>query len=349
MTFHPAVFNLTVVDPSLYPGLHGGQHPFFQAPQQPQNPHLPPHLPNRVPGAAPGLPSQHLEGGAEDTHFQTFVHSLPSELQGPIAFRNDTRQAPFAKPRPVIPRLAIPAISNSTFVQLPVLWTALSLALGVEVQGEVIRGLPCIKRLNQLFCRTPGTPTPRKDKIERFIEDNKALMRRMYGSFFDNIQEILEPQQQRRFLSRPGRSVREDEAFADEIPEIHKEYHPDDPRGQSFFNLIRRKRQSFPGDANSNSDRVDSCESKVEIVTPYWANNSAGKIRAIVNTNEFSQAIHQEVCAKQSTKRCGGDCGCEQKYKWHRLLAYDPDNDCSGIFMDWFLFPSCCSCRCNPL
>jgi len=49
------------------------------------------------------------------------------------------------------------------------------------------------------------------------------------------------------------------------------------------------------------------------------------------------------------TKRCLGECGCEQKYKWHRLLAYDPDNDCKGIFMDWFLFPSCCVCRCAPL
>ena len=40
-----------------------------------------------------------------------------------------------------------------------------------------------------------------------------------------------------------------------------------------------------------------------------------------------------------------------QKYKWHRLLAYDPNNDCNGVFMDWFLFPSCCACRCrkNPL
>ena len=38
-------------------------------------------------------------------------------------------------------------------------------------------------------------------------------------------------------------------------------------------------------------------------------------------------------------------------YYLYRLLAYDPNNDCSGIFMDWFLFPSCCSCRClkNPL
>lgn len=52
--------------------------------------------------------------------------------------------------------------------------------------------------------------------------------------------------------------------------------------------------------------------------------------------------------SKLQTKRCSGDCGCEQKYKWHRLLAYDPDNDCKGIFMDWFLFPSCCVCRCAP-
>lgn len=49
-----------------------------------------------------------------------------------------------------------------------------------------------------------------------------------------------------------------------------------------------------------------------------------------------------------ATSRCDRDCGCEQKYKWHRLLAYDPDNDCKGIFMDWFLFPSCCVCRCKP-
>ncbi|KAK3884632.1 hypothetical protein Pcinc_011115 [Petrolisthes cinctipes] len=230
-----------------------------------------------------------------------------------------------------------------------VLWTALSLALGVEVQGELIRGLPCIMRLNQLFCRTPGNSYP-SDKIERFIDDNKALMRRMYGSFLDNIEATIQQSFQRSQGGgrRTGRSVgKERDAYADEIPEIHQEYHAEDPRGQSFFNLIRRKRQST--NANTNSDRVDSCESKVEIVTPYWANNSAGKIRAVVNTNEFSQAIHQEVCTKQGTKRCGGDCGCEQKYKWHRLLAYDPDNDCNGIFMDWFLFPSCCSCRCDPL
>ncbi|KAK3916330.1 Protein spaetzle 3 [Frankliniella fusca] len=119
--------------------------------------------------------------------------------------------------------------------------------------------------------------------------------------------------------------------------------------GDSFVSKIRSTRQSFRNNqSQSETGRLDACESKVEIVTPYWASNSAGKIRAIVNTQHFEQAIHQEVCAKPQTKRCTGDCGCEQKYKWHRLLAYDPDNDCKGIFMDWFLFPSCCVCRCNP-
>ncbi|GIY45727.1 protein spaetzle 3 [Caerostris darwini] len=95
------------------------------------------------------------------------------------------------------------------------------------------------------------------------------------------------------------------------------------------------------------SPKIDACESSVEIVTPYWASNSAGKLRAIVNTQHLQQAIHQEVCQSTQTKKCASDCTCEQKYKWHRLLAYDPDDDCKGIFMDWFLFPSCCICRCT--
>lgn len=39
-------------------------------------------------------------------------------------------------------------------------------------------------------------------------------------------------------------------------------------------------------------------------------------------------------------------CRCEQQYRLHRLLAFDPTNECRGIFSDWFRFPSCCVCRC---
>ena len=46
--------------------------------------------------------------------------------------------------------------------------------------GEIIRGLPCVKRLNQLFCGSAGNTYPDK-AIDKFIDDNKALLRRMYG------------------------------------------------------------------------------------------------------------------------------------------------------------------------
>ncbi|CAH2012272.1 unnamed protein product [Acanthoscelides obtectus] len=180
-----------------------------------------------------------------------------------------------------------------------------------------------------------------------FIDENKALMKRMYGEFDMPDYTGAGPGpgpgpgvKAKRSAGKPG------------VPDVHLDPGPDPVRAAHETLLgvgkSRTTRQNFRSNQSSESGRLDSCESKIEIVTPYWASNSAGKIRAIVNTQHFEQAIHQEVCTKTATKRCSGDCGCEQKYKWHRLLAYDPDNDCKGIFMDWFLFPSCCVCRCNP-
>ncbi|XP_061389024.1 protein spaetzle 3 [Musca vetustissima] len=195
-------------------------------------------------------------------------------------------------------------------------------------------------------------------------------MRRMYGDFEMNMDDGGPRQQtkkrRRRFIDEPDIFLPPG-AYPSFVPDDEVEPH-DEEHGESYFGKLRNKRQAEnQGNRNNNqgnrnakqtgprsgqqaspTGRLDACESKVEIVTPYWASNSAGKIRAIVNTQHFEQAIHQEICSKAQTPRCIGECGCEQKYKWHRLLAYDPDNDCKGIFMDWFLFPSCCVCRCNP-
>jgi hypothetical protein len=173
----------------------------------------------------------------------------------------------------------------------------------------------------------------------------------MYGEFVMVNSEAFAGPVAGNYLRRSAREI-----YEDEVPDYFTK--PNTPNHLNTGNVTnedasRKKRQTVNPRNGSptqhpKSNRVDSCESKVEITTPYWAANSGGKVRAIVNTQHFEQAIHQEVCAKTTTGRCAGDCGCEQKYKWHRLLAYDPDNDCKGIFMDWFLFPSCCVCRCNP-
>ncbi|XP_076317912.1 protein spaetzle 3-like isoform X1 [Tachypleus tridentatus] len=195
-----------------------------------------------------------------------------------------------------------------------------SLTLGLEIRGEIIRGYPCIRRLNHLYCPTPGNNYP-KEKIEEFIDENKALIRRMFGEYNYSPADNYTPPFQGQYETYDGYTLH-----------------------------TRSKRATNSRNSYSTStNKVDVCESAVEIVTPYWASNSAGKIRAIVNTQHLQQAIQQEVCQSRSgqTKRCTGDCSCEQKYKWHRLLAYDPDDECKGIFMDWFLFPSCCVCRCS--
>jgi len=212
--------------------------------------------------------------------------------------------------------------------------------------GEIIRGLPCVKRLNQLFCGSSGNSYPSK-AIDKFIDDNKALLKRMYGVLQEprtvtTVRVVRTLKQETRFR----RDVLE--GTLDELEEVEQfEDRKSSAAGNETSSGRVRRQADFPGKPSEQSGVEDVCQSKVEIVTPYWASNSNGKVRAILNNKEFEQAIHQEICSKATTPRCSRDCACKQKYKWHRLLAYDPNNDCSGIFMDWFLFPSCCVCRCS--
>jgi len=232
--------------------------------------------------------------------------------------------------------------------------------------GPPLRNLPCVMRLNQLSCTGRGTSFP-TTKISSFIDDNKALLRRMFGEqqqprtvtkttltivrSFGHTSFVAAPLVQGQFASPPTfQRFRRDvlEGTFEELIDV-KEDDADQHKVAGNETMTERvKRQAeIPPEPEQDNTKADVCESKVEVTTPFWASNSNGKVRAIVNNDQFEQAIHQEICTKPSTLRCNRDCSCEQKYKWHRLLAYDPNNDCAGIFMDWFLFPSCCTCRCN--
>jgi len=224
--------------------------------------------------------------------------------------------------------------------------------------GKILTGLPCIQRLNQLYCTSPGNTFPEK-AISSFIDDNKALLRRMYGELQEprtvtqTSVRIVQTVKQAGFVTAPlapsFQRVRRDVlegTWEEMVADVEIE---NNEKGNLTDTRFKRQAE-IPDTPPLDNSKDDVCESKVEITTPYWASNSNGKVRAILNNAQFEQAIHQEICTKSSTLRCNRDCSCEQKYKWHRLLAYDPNNDCAGIFMDWFLFPSCCVCRCtkNP-
>ena len=95
---------------------------------------------------------------------------------------------------------------------------------------------------------------------------------------------------------------------------------------------------------------VNACPIKEEVVAPYWANNTRGEILALLNVHPFEQYIHWENCAYEGSQMfCRDGCKCEQQYRLHRLLAFDPKNECRGVFADWFRFPSCCLCICYDL
>lgn len=95
---------------------------------------------------------------------------------------------------------------------------------------------------------------------------------------------------------------------------------------------------------------VNACPVKEEVIAPYWANNTRGETLALLNVYPFEQYVHWEKCAfEQQQMFCREGCKCEQQYRLHRLLAFDPKNECRGIFADWFRFPSCCICICYEL
>ncbi|XP_074595201.1 protein spaetzle 4-like [Brevipalpus obovatus] len=95
---------------------------------------------------------------------------------------------------------------------------------------------------------------------------------------------------------------------------------------------------------------VNACPVREEVIAPYWANNTRGEVLALLNVYPFEQYVHWEKCAYEKMQMfCREGCRCEQQYRLHRLLAFDPKNECRGIFADWFRFPSCCVCICYDL
>ena len=89
---------------------------------------------------------------------------------------------------------------------------------------------------------------------------------------------------------------------------------------------------------------------KEEVVAPFWGNNTRGEVLALLNVYPFEQYINWEKCTHEHEQMyCRDGCKCEQQYRLHRLLAYDPMNECRGIFSDWFRFPSCCICKCYDI
>ncbi|XP_023349455.1 protein spaetzle 4 isoform X3 [Eurytemora carolleeae] len=111
--------------------------------------------------------------------------------------------------------------------------------------------------------------------------------------------------------------------------------------------LSETEEDDFPLENKYTGDSVNACPVYEEVKAPYWANNTRNQVLALLNLYPFEQYIHIEKCKYEGEEMlCRPGCRCEQQYRLHRLLAFDPSNECRGIFSDWFRFPSFCLCKC---
>lgn len=124
--------------------------------------------------------------------------------------------------------------------------------------GEIVRGLPCVKRLQQLSCGSAGNTYP-SEKIDLFIDDNKALIRRMYGELQEprtktTVRVVRTYRQERRFRRDILEGTYEEllEKFDDELDSNNT--------NKTFEN--RNKRQAdYPGPIESNNSSGKECMS----------------------------------------------------------------------------------------
>ncbi|KAH1016861.1 hypothetical protein HUJ04_008025 [Dendroctonus ponderosae] len=125
--------------------------------------------------------------------------------------------------------------------------------------------------------------------------------------------------------------------------------HPDRNQAMLFQDMVEDPPKKGPVDYH-NMKGINACPVKEEVVAPFWANNTRGEVLALLNMYPFEQYVHWEKCTFEHRQMyCREGCRCEQQYRLHRLLAYDPSNECRGIFSDWFKFPSCCVCICYDM
>merc|ERR1719367_255266 len=103
----------------------------------------------------------------------------------------------------------------------------------------------------------------------------------------------------------------------------------------------------YVDDSIYSGSSTSACPVRREVVSPYWANNTRQQTLALLNIYPSEQYVHMEMCKYEHHEMlCRPGCKCEQQYRMHRLLAFDPSNECRGIFSDWFELPSFCVCKC---
>ncbi|XP_053209452.1 protein spaetzle 4-like [Panonychus citri] len=197
--------------------------------------------------------------------------------------------------------------------------------------------------------------TKQVDKVLHMIEANDQ--QESSESSTSSQSETLQTSSQPQSTSSPTQPQPQPQQTTTTTPMSTIEAHSPHPTNNNNNNeqspppaLPKQPTAPMETDTAPKGKGVNACPVKEEVVAPYWANNTRGEILALLNVYPFEQYVHWEKCAHENSQMfCRDGCRCEQQYRLHRLLAFDPKNECRGIFADWFRFPSCCVCICYDL
>ncbi|XP_043246870.1 uncharacterized protein LOC122394209 isoform X1 [Amphibalanus amphitrite] len=93
-----------------------------------------------------------------------------------------------------------------------------------------------------------------------------------------------------------------------------------------------------------------ACDYWEELRSPFYAMNTHSEWKTLINMPNYETYIHMEHCKEDKSQgRCAEGCRCTQKFTIRNMPVYDRDiNGCDVIYMDEFLFPSHCDCKCLP-
>ena len=139
----------------------------------------------------------------------------------------------------------------------------LSLVASMDVddgEGNILKDLPCVKRFNQLYCSSSGSSYP-ESAILTFANDNKALLRRMFGELqqprpvTQTTVRILTHVLNTGFVATPIVTTQTFQRFRRDVLEGTLEEMLDNTVSGAGNNSLSKRQAEFPGNPEQDNSK----------------------------------------------------------------------------------------------
>merc|ERR1712173_230421 len=82
----------------------------------------------------------------------------------------------------------------------------------------------------------------------------------------------------------------------DSLEQMVEEYLPEQEETETESNEEYEEYEEYDDPVDYSGESQNACPVKMEVVAPYWANNTRNQILALLNLYPFEQYIHTKKC-----------------------------------------------------